>query len=76
MCSSRLLVLSDRSVSSVVIGLVLGIGFFGIIKLILWVVLVDCVLVGLFVSTIYWYVCHGVETCSFASLLGMSPIGI
>lgn len=43
-------------VSSVVIGLVLGIGFFGIIKLILWVVLIDCVLVGLFVSTIYWFV--------------------
>jgi len=39
-----------------VIGVVLGMGFFGIIKLVLWVVLVDCVLVGLLISTIYWFV--------------------
>jgi hypothetical protein len=45
-------------VSSLVIGLVLGMGFFGIVKLILWVVLVDCVLVGLLISTIYWYVAN------------------
>ncbi len=31
-------------------------GFFGIVKLVLWVVLVDCVLVGLLISTIYWFV--------------------
>jgi hypothetical protein len=43
-------------VSSIVIGVVLGMGFFGIIKLVLWVVLVDCVLVGLLISTIYWFV--------------------
>jgi hypothetical protein len=41
-----------------VIGVVLGMGFFGIIKLVLWVVLVDCVLVGLLISTIYWYVAN------------------
>ncbi|CAF1562960.1 unnamed protein product, partial [Didymodactylos carnosus] len=40
-------------VSSIIIGLVLGIGYFGIVKLVLWVVLVDCVLVGLLISTIY-----------------------
>jgi hypothetical protein len=43
-------------VSSIVIGIVLGMGFFGIVKLVLWVVLVDCVLVGLLISTIYWFV--------------------
>jgi hypothetical protein len=31
-------------------------GFFGIIKLVLWVVVVDCVLVGLLIATIYWFV--------------------
>ncbi|CAF1600687.1 unnamed protein product, partial [Didymodactylos carnosus] len=40
-------------VSSIIIGLVLGLGFFGIIKLVLWVVLIDCVLVGILISTIY-----------------------
>ncbi|CAF1370699.1 unnamed protein product [Adineta ricciae] len=45
-------------VSSIIIGLVLGMGFFGIIKLVLWVVLVDCVLVGLLISTIYWYIAN------------------
>ena len=33
-------------------------GFFGIVKLVLWVVLIDCILVGLFISTIYWYVAN------------------
>lgn len=45
-------------VSSVIIGLVLGLGFVGVIKLVLWVVLIDCVLVGIFISTIYWYVAN------------------
>jgi hypothetical protein len=45
----------SQLVSSVVIGLVLRIGFFGIVKLTLWVVLIDCVLVGIFVSTLYWF---------------------
>lgn len=41
-----------------IIGLVLRMGFFGIVKLVLWVVLIDCILVGLFISTIYWYVAN------------------
>ncbi|CAF1618680.1 unnamed protein product [Rotaria magnacalcarata] len=45
-------------VSSIIIGVVLGMGFFGIVKLVLWVVLVDCVLVGLLISTIYWYIAN------------------
>ncbi len=64
--------------SSVVIGIVLGMGFFGIIKLVLWVVLVDCVLVGLLISTIYWFVVRrdSIEFKKLKFILGMSLIDI
>ena len=34
--------------------LVLGLGFVGLIKFLLWVVLVDCIGVGLMVATLLW----------------------
>ncbi|XP_007889335.1 protein unc-50 homolog [Callorhinchus milii] len=43
-------------VSTVGFGFVLGMGFFETIKLLLWVVFIDCVGVGLLIATFMWFV--------------------
>lgn len=42
------------SVSTVGFGFVLDMGFFETIKLLLWVVFIDCVGVGLLIATLMW----------------------
>lgn len=42
------------AVSSIGFSFTLGIHFSGFLKLILWVVFVDCIGVGLFIATIFW----------------------
>lgn len=44
------------SVSTVGFGLVLDMGFLETLKLLVWVVFVDCIGVGLFISTVMWWV--------------------
>lgn len=46
--------LSLLSVSTVGFGFVLDMGFFETIKLLLWVVFIDCVGVGLLIATLMW----------------------
>jgi len=41
-------------VSTVGFGFVLDMGFFETIKLLLWVVFIDCVGVGLLIATLMW----------------------
>ncbi|XP_023617269.1 protein unc-50 homolog isoform X2 [Myotis lucifugus] len=43
-------------VSTVGFGFVLDMGFFKMIKLLLWVVFIDCVGVGLLISTLMWFI--------------------
>lgn len=45
-------------VSSVGFALVLKIHFFGFCKFLLWVIFIDCVGVGVFVSTLFWFICN------------------
>ncbi|OWF43985.1 protein unc-50 homolog [Mizuhopecten yessoensis] len=42
--------------SSIGFALVLGLTFVGFLKFILWVVLVDCVGVGLLIATLFWFI--------------------
>lgn len=42
-------------VSSILFGLVMKLSFFGIIKLIFWVVFIDCIGVGIMIASAYWY---------------------
>lgn len=42
------------SVSTVGFGFVLDMGFFKMLKLLLWVVFIDCVGVGLLIATLMW----------------------
>ncbi|KAK7097622.1 protein unc-50 homolog [Littorina saxatilis] len=42
--------------SSVGFSLVLGLGFVGLIKFLLWVIFVDCIGVGLLIATLLWFV--------------------
>jgi hypothetical protein len=44
--------------SSILFGLVLKLHFIGLIKFVLWVVFIDCILVGLLIATIYWYIAN------------------
>uniref|UniRef100_A0A8D2AW64 Unc-50-like protein n=1 Tax=Sciurus vulgaris TaxID=55149 RepID=A0A8D2AW64_SCIVU len=44
-------------VSTIGFGFVLDMGFFEMIKLLLWVVFIDCVGVGLLISTLMWIQC-------------------
>uniref|UniRef100_A0A8D0HYD8 Unc-50 inner nuclear membrane RNA binding protein n=1 Tax=Sus scrofa TaxID=9823 RepID=A0A8D0HYD8_PIG len=45
-----------ESVSTIGFGFVLDMGFFETIKLLLWVVFIDCVGVGLLISTLMWFI--------------------
>lgn len=53
-CMSLLFV--SLSVSTIGFAFVLGLGFVETIKLLLWVVFIDCVGVGLLIATLMWYV--------------------
>lgn len=44
------------TVSAIAYGIVFKVGFFGLIRLILWMVLVDFIIVGIIISTTLWYV--------------------
>lgn len=46
--------LYSSTVSTIGFGLVLDMGFVETLKLLLWVVFVDCIGVGLFISTLMW----------------------
>lgn len=37
-------------------GLVMSLSFFNLIKFVIWVVLVDCIGIGLLIASIYWYI--------------------
>lgn len=45
-------------VSSLMFGLVMRLGFWHLLKFILWVVFVDCIAVGLLIATVYWFVAN------------------
>lgn len=44
--------------SSLLFGLVMQLSFFNLFKFIIWVVLIDCILVGCLISTIYWFIAN------------------
>jgi len=43
-------------ISSLLFGLVMQLSFFNLLKFVLWVVLIDCIAVGCFIASIYWFV--------------------
>lgn len=43
-------------ISSLMFGIVMKLSFFNLFKFILWVVFIDCILVGCIIATIYWIV--------------------
>lgn len=43
-------------ISSLLFGLVMQLSFFNLFKFILWVVFIDCILVGCLIASIYWFV--------------------
>ena len=43
-------------VSSLLFGLVMQLSLFNLLKFVLWVVFIDCIAVGCFIASIYWFV--------------------
>lgn len=45
-------------ISSVLYGLVMQLSFFNLIKFVIWVVVVDCIGVGLLIASLYWFIAN------------------